>query len=370
MTVATDHPDRHAQDHHGHDHEATIAVVPPPGPIVQSVTIGFLAIYAATLLLGLVWLTSNARQIAPDAQAVVFRFGRLVRTQQAGLLLALPRPIEQVALIPGPDRQLSQAVQPLPPSGGLEPADADTASSDPAEATTPRGASPHLTGDGNVVLVDATLIYRITDPRRYILARDHVGPALDRLFRTAAAHVAAAHGLNDFLVSRTAGDAAAADAGTSLRAAVRETLLQDINGRLAVLDTGAGLGIEVTRIDLTAWLPAEAKVAFDAVLTATQLADQAVAAARTDGERRRQAASRERDRLVSAAQAAATEWIAKAHIDTAPVWALHSQATPQTRATLVLQAYRAGVGAVLRRAGAVTLVDPLNGARVILSGQP
>jgi regulator of protease activity HflC (stomatin/prohibitin superfamily) len=369
VTDRIDPHDDSDHDHdHDHDHDFTPPPVPPPGPIAQSVTNGFLAIYAATLLLGLVWLASNARQIAPDSQAVVFRFGRIVRTQEAGLLLALPRPFEQVRLLPGPDRQLSQTVQPLPPSGGIEPAQTDPGSDTPG-ATTPPGAAPYLTGDGNVVLLDATLIYRIADPQTYILAQDHVGPALDRLFRAAAVQVTAGRNLNDFLVARTSSDTADV---TELRGAVRDDLLHGVNTRLAALAaSGEGLGVEVERIDMTAWLPPEAKVAFDAVLTATQVADQGVAGARTEAERRRQESARERDRLISAAQAAATEKLTNARVATAPILAIDSQETPRTRDSLVLQAYRAELARVMQRVGSVTLLDPQNGARVILpGGQP
>ena len=61
----------------------------------------------------------------------------------------------------------------------------------------PASASPYITADSNVVLLDATLIYRITDPRAYILSEAHVAPALDRLFRAAATQVTARWTLND-----------------------------------------------------------------------------------------------------------------------------------------------------------------------------
>ena len=53
------------------------------------------------------------REIASDSQAVVLRFGRIVRSQEAGLLIAWPRPIEQVQMLPGPERQLTQEIAPL-----------------------------------------------------------------------------------------------------------------------------------------------------------------------------------------------------------------------------------------------------------------
>ena len=69
---------------------------PPPGPIAQSVAIGFRTVYVAGAAAGGGLAVSNVREIASDSQAVVMRFGRIVRVQDAGLLLAWPRPIEQV----------------------------------------------------------------------------------------------------------------------------------------------------------------------------------------------------------------------------------------------------------------------------------
>src|ERR1700722_2880125 len=172
---------------------------PPPGPIAQSVAIGFRAVYVAVLLIGVLWPLSNVRQIAPDTQAVVQRFGRIVRAQQAGLLLAWPRPIEQGRLLPGPDRQLSQDVSALPP----ETDKAHAVVIGGGEQTTPENIAAFLTGDGNVVLLNATLIYRISDPMAYALAETHVAAALDRLFRASTVQVTAGRDLNDFLVVQT-----------------------------------------------------------------------------------------------------------------------------------------------------------------------
>ena len=65
---------------------------------------------------------------------------------------------------------------------------------------------------------------------------------------------------------------------TTLRAEVRESLLTAMNGRLKELEeASASLGVEIERIDMTAYLPPEAKTAFDAVLLATQAADRGIA---------------------------------------------------------------------------------------------
>ncbi len=59
-----------------------------------------------------------------------------------------------------------------------------------------------LTGDGNVVSLDATVFFTITDPTVYLLAEDHVRPALNRLYLASAVTLAASRSLDDFLVAR------------------------------------------------------------------------------------------------------------------------------------------------------------------------
>jgi membrane protease subunit HflK len=339
------------------------SVAAAPGPILQSATIGFRVVYIVTLLLGVLWFGSNFRVISSDNQAVVMQFGRIVRTQKAGLLLAWPRPIEQVLLLPGPERQLSRQVTALPPVAGVS-----TASADPSGDSTPPGAAPYLTGDGKVVLLDATLIYRINDPAAYVLSQDHVAPAVDRMFRASAVQVAAGQNLNDFLVTQ-ADNQNSAENIEAIRGRVRDRLLSSMNARLKTLnDQGVGMGVEVDRIDLTAFLPPQAKVSFDAVLTAAQKADQNIAAANTAAELRRQGAQREADRLISAAQAVALERTVAANVDTTSIVAI--ERTTGSHAGLAEQAYRNTVGTVLGKAGAVIAIDAKSGQRVLMTGPP
>jgi modulator of FtsH protease HflK len=340
---------------------------PPPGPIAQSVAIGFQAVYVGMGVLGVLWLGSNFRQIAPDSQAVVLRFGQIVRTQQAGLLMAWPAPIEQVRLLPGPQRQLSQDVAVLEAESDKAAA---VVSAGIGEGSPPRNVAPYLTGDGNVVLLNATLIYRIDDAVGWTMSQEHVPAALDRLFRAATVEVSAGRNLNDFLVVASGTPATADPGAAALRSEVRSALLTAVNARLRELaDAGAPLGVEVQRIDMTAWLPPQAKVAFDAVLTATQAADRGVAQARTDAERRRQESDRDRDRLLAAAEASAQETISGARVDTAPILALEQEETPATRGSLLLREYRAGVTTIMGRVGSGTVIDPGSGVRFVLPGK-
>ncbi len=102
-----------------------------------------------------------------------------------------------------------------------------------------------MTGDGNVVLLNATLIYRISDPISYALAQSHVAPALDRLFRATTVHIAAARNLNDFLVVQTSDTAGQDQTALTLRGEVRSSLIESMNTRLRTLAEGgraAGCG--------------------------------------------------------------------------------------------------------------------------------
>lgn len=344
----------------------TVPPVPPPGPIAQSIELAFRVMYVLAALLAIFWVTSNVREIPSDSQVIVRRFGRIVRAQQAGLLVAWPRPIEQVQVLPGPARQLSQDVSVL-----LAPSEKyEAVVGALSQATTSPAA--YLTGDGNVVLLAASLNYRINDPIVYALEEAHVGPALDRLFRATAVHITAGRNLNDFLVVQTNGNQSDNGQGViALRSEVRESLLREMNDRLGALNApGAGLGVEIEQINLTPSLPPEAKAAFDQVLVATQAADRGVAMARTDAEHRRQQATTEAEHLVSDAQAAAKEIVSNASVDTASILALeHDEKTSQSRGSLMLREYRTRVASIMDRTGHVTLIDPKSGVRVVLPGK-
>lgn len=290
----------------------------PDGPVVQSVAIGFRVLSVAIALLAAGWVASNWREVPPDSQAVVLRFGRIVGVQGAGLVLSWPRPVGQVELVPGADRLLTLRTATTARTAGLQ--DVFTDASDVA---IPEGAGSYLTGDGGVVLLSATLAYRVADGAAYHLARPHVEPALQRLFSASAVAVAASRELDDILVTRP--DRADATPGRSLgvegrRQALRGDLLAAMNRRLADLqERGASLGVVVARIDLEAALPPAAKIAFDGVLVAVQLAEQGIAGARTEATRTLQAADRERDRLLTAAQASAAERVGEARNRTAAI---------------------------------------------------
>ena len=351
------------------------------GPLAASVRLGFVMLYAAVLVLGVGWASGNLRQVPPESRAVVMRFGRVNRVQDSGLLLAWPSPIEQVRLLPASDRQIEDKIEAQTTGFLSDETDMQLAPNDDVihmqGERDLNNAAYLLTGDGNVVQLDATLFFTITDPAAYLLVEDHVRPALRRAYLASAVALAASRSLDDFLVARP-DQATAVRAGTPVEAvatlaarrqALRSDLVASINRRLHALEgSGMDLGVSVGRVDVVALLPPVAKAAFDAVLTAAQIADQSAAAARTDGAHMKQDADGTHDQLVAEASAAAEERIRTAAAETAPIDAVAGQETPANRGTLLTHAYQDQIAAILQHAGEVTAVDMRGGQQLVLPG--
>jgi len=174
----------------------------------------------------------------------------------------------------------------------------------------------------------------------------------------------AARDLDTILVARP--ELVGADSQSAeRRERLRGDLVQGINQRLKELTaTGAGLGVEVARVDVQSSLPTAAVNAFNAVLTASQQADQAVANARTDAEKLNQTANQQADRTVQVAHAQASERLAKAQTDTATVTGLAQSSDPG----LLQRIYRERVPKILGQAGSVTTVNPKDDSRLIIQG--
>ena len=335
---------------------------PADGAVAQSIGIAFLVLRVFTVVLALGWAPANIRQVPPGSQAVIMRFGRVVRVQPSGLVLALPRPFEHVVLLPGPERQLSQKIAAA--STGIPGNAAQTAA-----GSVPPDAGLFLTADGNLVLLDAGVTWRIKDAASYIVAQDHVPAALRRIFLDAATQVAAARPLDDFLAARP--ERAADPAAQEARNAVRGDLATTMNRTLQALTlAGAPLGVEVTRVDITALLPPSAKTSFDAVLDATQRAEQGLAAARTDAARMRQQAARDADNVLASAHASARERIGNASAAVAGIAALEARMDPKTRPALLDQLYLDRIGPILGQAASVNTVDAKAVSHLILPGAP
>jgi cell division septum initiation protein DivIVA len=122
------------------------------------------------------------------------------------------------------------------------------------------------------------------------------------------------------------------------------------------------------RADISAALPPGAHAAFDAVLEASQHAEQELAAARTQAANLHLNANRERDRVLTGAHAAATERVEAARSSTAAITALEAGMNQAGRPAILDQLYRDRIAAVLQQAGGVSMVDAKTVSHLILSG--
>lgn len=333
------------------------------GPWAQSVEITFRFLFLVVCAIAAAWSVSNFRKVPPDSQAIVMRFGSVVRVQGAGLLLAWPQPVEQVVILPSAARQIEFRVRAL--DAGQQAGD-DASSFD--VSTDPRqNAGFLLTGDSSIVHLQATLFYQITDPVAYFVSGPHVAPALQRLFIASAVVVCAGRDLDSILVARPEVAAQAEEAAKRER--LRSDLLNAVNRRLDDLAAqGVGLGIRVGRVDLAAALPIGARTAFDDVLTATQNAETDIAVSRTKAQISNQQSNREKDRVLTDATARAEETVTDATTRAAPIAALAQQAQGPSRTMLLTRLYYDRASSLLRKAGHVEALDSSDNVRVILPG--
>ena len=336
-------------------------------PWQQAGRLAFLGLYAVTVFAAIAWGVSNVRQIDPQNRAVVLRMGALDRIQNAGLLLAWPKPFEQVVIVPAADRVSERRIENLLRSDVAQQADRVASFATPINDAL-AGSGYLLTGDAGVVQLDVRVFYNVTQPYGFVLQGEHVLPALDRLVTRSAVALTAARDLDTILVARPeliGSDSQAAER----RERLRGDLVQGINQQLAALSaTGQGLGLEVVRVDVQSSLPGPAVNAFNAVLTASQQAQKAVANARNDAAKLSQAATQQADRTVEQARAQASERLAKAQADTSAIASLAKVQQAGSDPGLLLRLYRERLPNILGQAGSVTSVDPKDDSRLIIQG--
>lgn len=331
----------------------------------QAVALSFRFLLVAAAAVAVGWLLSNIRQVPPDSQAVVVRLGTVTRVQGPGLLIAWPKPIEQVILIPAAARQIQFAIGRFVES---QPDPSATAVYGFELSDTPRLNSGFLlTGDSSVVHLEARIFYQITDAQSYMIATDHIAPALQRIFIASTVSSIAARDLDTILVARP--EIASRGSEAMRREQLRADLMNAVNRRLENLnEQGAGLGIKVSRVDLAPSIPAGAKEAFDSVLVATQESEGSVANARTSAEMLAQFANRNRDHIRTDATARAEETVSTAKVATASIEALARNTQNMSHGTQMSRLYYDRIAPVIKQARHVRLVSPDGTTRLILPG--
>jgi regulator of protease activity HflC (stomatin/prohibitin superfamily) len=332
------------------------------GPLGQAVALAFRFLFVAACVIAAGWFVSNIRQVPADSQAVVMRLGAVARVQGPGLLLALPRPIEQIVLLPAPARQIGLRIGRFVEGPTPAPGQGYELSRDPR-----RNSGFLLTGDSNIVHLEAQLFYQVSDPVAYMIAQAHLRPALQRLFIAGAIGVLGRRDLDSILVARP--EVAARASQAAARERLRADLVDAVNKRLAALERqGAGLGVKVSRVDLAPSIPAGAKQAFDNVLTVSQGADTAIAQARTAAQLTAQDAQAKKDHIATDAAATAAEIVTGAKSQTASIAALGRQQKDMSRSMLMTRYFYDRIEPMLKKAGGIDVLDKDGAVHAILPG--
>lgn len=339
------------------------------GPWAESAEWAFRFLFFLVGVVALGWIGSGVHRIPADSQAVVFRFGNPVRTQGPGLLLAWPSPIERIVMLASLARQIEFHLPRLGDNTSIDGNPYAIALYGAPANNDPRwNTAFFLTGDSSVVHLQATLFYQIADPIAYVVSGEHVAPGLERLFIASAVDTLAGRDLDSVLVARP--EAAAQPAEAAQRERLRNDLARATNRRLDALALRhAGLGIQVSRVDITASIPRGAKAAFDHVLAVTQDVQKNIAMARTQAELKEQATNQQRDRILSEATAHANEIVTNAKAQTASIAALGAQSRDASHDMLIRRLYNDRIGTLFKRVGYVETVDPSGSVHAILPGE-
>jgi len=313
---------------------------------------------AAVLAAGL-WLVSGIATVEPGDRAVVLRWGAVDRVVGSGLVLAWPRPCEEIIRIPGPERTRTSEIRRLAMPAAVHPAP-DAAPQPPART------AGCLTGDAGLVHLEAAVVWTVEDPAAFVTAtrggEETLEHGLERAFIASAIGACAVRSVDGVLV---VGSEAADEIAAQSRERLRGDLALALNARLAEL----GLGIRAQRIDITAELPARAKPAFAEVLSAAQAAERAVADARADAERMRQDALAFRAQRLGQAEALAKELTSRARVATDAIVALAQERDPGRQNLLRQRVWRERLEGILRKAGSVTALDRGRPVQLWLEGR-
>ncbi len=343
--------------------QAAAAAAPPVPESSLSATLRttFRFLYVVVAVLCVVWLGSGIRPVEPGMQAVVFRSGAIDRTQGAGLVLAWPRPFEDIVLVPGPERQLSLDVTRLDLLGR----DSGTIPSGPGIDPRKDGGFI-LTGDSGVVHLRGTVTYGVSDARAYVLNRDRATVALERAFLAATIDACAGRSLDGVMVaSPDSADQTRSESLAQSRERLRGDIMAGTNQRLSQL----GLGITASRIDLTAFLPDRAKPSFDAVIAAESSAAKEIAEARTFATKQLQDTEAARAQVLADASGKAQEMLTAARVATDRINSVLAESSPERRSLLITRLYRERIETIIKNAAGVVTVPEGQSARLYVQGR-
>ncbi len=208
------------------------------------------------------FLISNLRIVGPEERGVILRLGKPVGEGEGVLLppgakLAWPYPIDEFVKVP------MSRLQEIRSTVGWYQGGEDNFGA----SLNPVTEGYTLTGDTNIVHINASFTYRITDPARYLFGFENT-PALLTNALNNAIHFASVGFKVDFLLK----------AGV---AEFKERVFQRLNDLILQQQ----LGITVDALNATIVPPRQVKAAFEEVLAASTRRDAEKNAARSEADR-------------------------------------------------------------------------------------
>jgi Cu+-exporting ATPase len=257
---------------------------------------------AAVLLLAGGWALSGLVLVRPDERAVVRRFGRVADGDLGpGLYWRWPWPVEEVTRLQ-PDRVHTVEVGFRTPAGqGSNPGALTWSSSHGGDWQLVEPEAMMITGDGNLVEVQASVRYTIRDPHVYLFeVRDP-----DEVLRASAESV----------LRQTVAGRPFLDLLTTDRQRFQQEVLSRLDRRLQEYGP-AGLGVRLDGLSLQDLHPPPSVVPdYHRVAEAMEARDRMVNEARADALQKERKAQWEALRLVRDAEAARTEVVKQAEAE-------------------------------------------------------
>jgi Cu+-exporting ATPase len=292
----------------------------------------------AILLLLLGWGLSGWTVIAPDELAVVRRFGNPVANLEPGWYYRWPWPVEDVARVSQKIRTIEIGFRDLADKSGSSTT--LTWSSTHRKDTRIQEESLMVTGDGNLVDVQAVLRYRVTKPSVFLFeVRD-----IDELLRFSTEGV-----LRSTIAGRPF-----LDLLTKQRAQLQEEVLE----RLRILCRemhSEGLGIELEGLSLLDLHPPfDVVTAYYEVAKAMEDHDRRINEAKKEALKKEKLADSESNRILAQARAALSEKVNQAQGETARFLA-QSEARRELSYGQELHLRLEAIDAVLRGASPATM---------------
>lgn len=323
-------------------------------PAARSLHIAFIFLYVIVGCLCVVWLGSNVKQVSAGEQAIVARMGRVIAIRdEPGMVFALPAPIDEVHVLPAPERRISIVVKDF--SNGDSP-DNPKENKRPSEKS---GIDPQsgpaylLTQDAGVVHLEGALIATIIDPVDYGLGIADVQVLLRRFFAAAAIQAVAETQLEELMVRNL----------ETTRQRTVELMRKRIDS------SPVGIGVQIERVDLTVALPRQAKDAFDQSESAKAESSRIVAQANKSARITAETAQKESQVIRNNASSIRQELLAAAHQATGPIDAERSRAFGSHRRQVAERLYRDSMEKVFQSVREWTAWPQDRSVQLVISGR-